>query len=151
MLASFLATALIGQLSVPSTMPELELRDTQGKLWKKETLESGRVYLIEFWATWCSTCRAIAPEVKKFVATKEDAKFTYLAVSVDDDLAALRKWAKAEKPSYPVLLDPDFAAMGRWQVKEVPSFFLVKNGQVLWRHTGSLKSGDIESAYEKVK
>lgn len=151
MVAAALALLAQGQLATPATMPELGLKDLQGKTWRKEGLERDRVYLVEFWATWCTTCRAIHPEVQKFVKSQADAKFTYLAVSVDDDLGALRKWAKAEQPAYPVLMDPDFAAMGRWKVKEVPSLFFVLNGKVLWRHTGSLKSADLDSALAKLK
>jgi cytochrome c biogenesis protein CcmG, thiol:disulfide interchange protein DsbE len=148
MITTLIATALLAQDSAPVPMPELNLRDAKGQLWLKNELKKDRVYLVEFWATWCTTCRAMHPMIKDFVKSKKDEPFTYLAVSTDEDLGALRKWLKNEKPDYPVLMDPTYEAMNRWKVKEVPSFFMIKNGEIRWQKTGTLKLQDLENAYK---
>jgi cytochrome c biogenesis protein CcmG, thiol:disulfide interchange protein DsbE len=148
MITTLIATALLAPDSAPVPMPELNLRDAKGQLWLKNELKKDRVYLVEFWATWCTTCRAMHPMIKDFVKSKQDEPFTYLAVSTDEDLGALRKWLKNEKPDYPVLMDPTYEAMNRWKVKEVPSFFMIKNSEIRWQKTGTLKLQDLENAYK---
>lgn len=146
-----LISAIVIMQSTPAQMPELNLRDTQGKTWKKADLKKDHVYLIEFWATWCTSCRAMHPMVKEFVKSKKGEPFTYLAISTDESLSDLRDWLKTEKPDYPVLMDPEFSAMSRWKVTAVPAFFLSKNGQIVWQKTGTIKQEDLEKAYQMVK
>lgn len=147
---TLLASAILSQ-QTPVTMPELDLRDTQGKTWKKADLKKDHVYLVEFWATWCTTCRAMHPMIKDFVKSKKDEPFTYLAVSTDETLSDLRDWLKAERPDYPVLMDSKFEAMTRWKVKAVPSFFMIKNGEIRWQKTGTIKLEDLEQSYAKAR
>lgn len=132
-------------------MPELNLRDTKGQIWLKKDLKKDHIYLVEFWATWCTTCRAMHPMIKDFVKSKKDAPFTYLAISTDENLSDLRTWLKAEKPGYPVLMDSSFEVMNRWKVKAVPTFFIVKNGEIKWQKTGTITREDLENAFSQTK
>ncbi len=127
-----------------STVPEFSLKDSKGKSWTAASLEKDRVYLIEFWATWCGTCKEIAPMVEQFVKENRGPKFEYLAISTDEDMTPLRAWLREKKPEYPVLLDPSFEAMSKFKVKALPTMFLVKNRQVLWQKTGKVERSELD-------
>jgi len=53
--------------------------------WVKGTpvakLEAGKIYVVEFWATWCGPCRAIIPHLTELQEKYKD-KVTFIGVSV---------------------------------------------------------------------
>lgn len=55
--------------------------------------------------------------------------------------------AQNEKPECPVLMDPTYAATNRWKVKAVSSFFMIKNGEIRWNITGTIKLDNLENAH----
>lgn len=59
----------------------------------------GKYLLVEFWASWCSPCRAENPNLLKQYTQYKDKGFDILGVSLDDDK---QKWAQAiEKDGMP--------------------------------------------------
>lgn len=54
----------------------------------------GKYLLLEFWASWCSPCRAESPNLKAAYDKYKNAGFTILSISVDKE-ADKEKWLKA--------------------------------------------------------
>jgi thiol-disulfide isomerase/thioredoxin len=157
MLATLVSLLVLGEaplarvvLKAGDKAPEIGVMDTKGVSWKLNSLKKDTVYLVEFWATWCTTCKKIAPTVEAFVKTNRGEKFEFLAVSVDDDLAELRKELRAKKPEWPILMDPDFSMMNRWGVVGVPRLFFVRNGVILWEREGEVSAEDLRAAWSKI-
>jgi len=46
-----------------------------------DTLEKGKVYVVEFWATWCGPCKMSIPHLTE-MAHKYGDKVTFVGVSV---------------------------------------------------------------------
>lgn len=144
-----LSTVLLQTSSTAA--PEIGLRDTKGKEWTLEKLQKDKVYLVEFWATWCTTCRKIAPIVEAFVKENRNDSFEFLSVTVDTDMGALGKYLKDKKPEYPVLLDPKFKMATAWKAPEIPRMFLVKNKTILWQNTGDVTRAALDKALAAAK
>lgn len=49
----------------------------------QQALDSNDVVLVEFWASWCETCVARMPELKKLHASYKDAGFQILTINTD--------------------------------------------------------------------
>lgn len=128
---------------------ELGIRDTKGNVWKKESLENGKVYLLDFWATWCVTCKETAPIIAELRKDYHQKGFEVLAITMDEDLAAVRKYMAEKKPEFPILLDTKSAVTNRYKVKVVPTFVLVKDGVILKRWSGKIKRKDLETEISK--
>ncbi|TKC56913.1 AhpC/TSA family protein [Pedobacter hiemivivus] len=98
----------------------------------------GKYVLIEFWASWCSPCRAESPNLLKQYASFKDKGFEILGVSVDSDKA---KWLEAIKKdglTWPQISDLkgwDNEARKVYGISGVPANFLVSpEGKIIGSH-----------------
>ena len=93
---------------------------------------TGKVVLIDFWATWCGPCRAEMPHVKQIYTELHAQGFEIIGISFDEDAAALKKYVATNELPWPQFFDG-----GGWQnainkqfgIRAIPTMYLVdKNG-----------------------
>lgn len=89
-------------------------------------LKSSTPALVDFWATWCAPCRAIAPLVEE-IASLYAGKLKVVKMNVD------------ENPSTP----------GKYGVRGIPTLILFKNGKVVDQLVGAVPKGQIKDLVEK--
>jgi len=71
-----------------------------------KNLEPGKLYVVEFWATWCGPCRATIPHLTELQKKHPDVNF--IGVSVwEQDQAGVKPFVEkmGEKMSYRVAMD----------------------------------------------
>jgi peroxiredoxin len=71
--------------------PNFTMMDVNGKPVSLKDLR-GKLVLLEFWASWCSPCRAENPNLKAQYQLYKDKGFEILGVSLDNDK---KKWEDA--------------------------------------------------------
>lgn len=134
------------RLFVGDKAPELRY----GK-WLKGTpikqYEKGRLYLFEFWATWCGPCIASMPHLSEF-AREHKKEATIIAVNIwektgdkpyESSLPKVSKFVKGigNKMDFNVITDSKDEFMGNEWMKAagqggIPCSFMVKDGIILW-------------------
>ncbi|HWQ90364.1 MAG TPA: TlpA disulfide reductase family protein [Clostridia bacterium] len=158
LLAGFaLHTATAATLKVGDPAPKLEA----GK-WVQGTpvtqLEKGKVYLVEFWATWCGPCRATIPHLNELHTKFKDKGLIVIGQNVwERDEKKVEPFVKemGEKMTYRVALDDKqgnkegkmaTAWMEAAGQNGIPAAFLVdKNGKIAWiGHPARLKADQIQ-------
>jgi len=84
---------------------DFSLPDIQGKAVRLSD-SSGKVRLVDFWATWCAPCREEIPMFKELHAAYASRGLTLLAVS-DEDAKTVRTFVEKEGIPWQNLLDAD--------------------------------------------
>ncbi len=120
-----------GKLSVGDPAPGLDI-DTWIK-GKETSIESGKVYVVEFWATWCVPCRKSIPHLTDLQEEYEDAGLVIIGIS-DEDAGTVRPFVErmGKRMNYIVATDRREATKRAWfkraGLKGIPAAFIVDRG-----------------------
>jgi peroxiredoxin len=109
--------------------PDFELPDANGRMVSLRA-QRGHPVAVNFWATWCPPCVEEVPKFESFAASIEGTDMRLLAVSVDDDWDAIRKFfVKGTKIG--VLLDKSHTIPKTFGTTQYPeTYFLDGEGHV---------------------
>lgn len=104
---------------------EKVLEFTDGNF-EEEVLQSTVPVLVDFWATWCAPCKAIAPVIDA-IADEYDGKAKVGKVNVDDNPATPSKYG----------------------VRGIPTIILFKDGKVMDQVVGAVPKTQLEALIKK--
>ena len=88
-------------------------------------LESEKLVIVDFWATWCGPCRMLSPLLDEVEEEMAD-KITVVKVNVDD---------------------ADEIAM-RYRIMSIPTLVFIKNGQMVDRTVGAMPKSTLVQRIE---
>ncbi len=97
----------------------------------------GQVTLVNFWATWCPTCKG---EHEVLMEVSRDQRFAIVGVDYKDVDSDAQSWLEQlGDPYQTVVVDRDGSIGINWGVYGTPeTFVLDKNGIVRYKHVGAI-------------
>lgn len=113
----------------------------------------GKVTLVNFWATSCTTCVAEMPQI---VATYDKYKsrgYETMAVAMSyDPPSYVVNFAETRKLPFKVAIDNTGAVASAWgEVKLTPTTFIVnKKGEIVKRYVGAPNFDELHQLIEKL-
>jgi peroxiredoxin len=111
----------------------------------------GRVVLVNFWATWCKPCEQEMPAMERLYQALRDEGFELLAISVDTDVDAVRRFRERLGLSFPILLDSDQRVAHAYMTFRFPESLLIgPDGVVVERYVGG-KEWDSDAYIERIR
>ena len=135
--------------SIGQPAPEFEYPDSNGKLWKLSDLR-GKVVFINFWATWCTTCKAEMPHKEALFQKLKDEPFQMLGMLFRDDPANLADYYKTQKVSLPTLISPDNASAKIFGITGVPETFIIDKEGIVREKIVGAREWDVEGTIELI-
>ncbi len=110
--------------SIGKPAPDFEYFDANGKMWRLSDLR-GKVVFLNFWATWCTTCKAEMPLKEDLYKRMQGKPFQMLGVLFRDDPENLESYFKTYTVSIPTLISPDDEAGKLYGITGVPETFII--------------------------
>ena len=90
----------------------------------EKVINSNRLVLVDFWASWCGPCRGENPFVKAAYEKYHANGFEIVGVSVDQDEAAWQKAVADDGMTWIQVRDVDNSASTDYMIQYIPSNFL---------------------------
>jgi len=111
----------------------------------------GKVYLINFWATDCTTCIHEMPQMVQTYDRFKGQGLEFVAVAMNYDAPMyVVNYAQTRKLPFKVAMDDGSAAKQFGNVQLTPTTFVVdRNGKILKRYVGEPQFGELDKLLQK--
>lgn len=135
-------------------LPNVDLTTIDGEtISLTEATDKDNIVIVSLWATWCVPC------LKELDAISEvwddwqaETKVELIAISIDDSrtVKRVKPLVNGKGWDYDILLDTNNDLKRALGVSTVPLTLLIKNNQIVYRHSGYSSGAEFE-LFEKIK
>ena len=136
--------AMIGQQA-----PDFVLKTLDGNSVRIHPAQDGKLYVLNFWATWCPPCQAEIPELEAF-ATAHANNLDFYAVNLQESAEDVQDFLTQRGHDFPVLLDSGEAAKS-FRIRAIPMTVIIdRNGIIRFQKIGMTNREELEQALAKL-
>ena len=102
---------------------------------KHLNIKTDKIYIIDFFASWCSSCKKEIPLISKVNAHLDKDHVEIIGIDVDKDkkkgLAFQKKLTLEKKLNFRVINDTDNHIVSKFNPIGMPALYYVKKGKVV--------------------
>jgi len=131
-------------LSLSALIARAELPDGLGDI-------TGRVVMVDFWASWCTPCRRSFPWMNAMQRKYAAEGLQIIAVNVDKERELAEAFLNETPAEFGLRYDPAGALASAFGVQAMPSSFLLdSSGAILAKHYG-FRSADADEYEQRIR
>ena len=101
--------------------PDFTLATHDGKQFTLSKFKGNRGVVLVFFATWCPSCMAEVPEVKKLATSAKDKNVLVYGVNIEQSKRIVEKFVKDQQINYRILLDSNGEAAKAYGITGIPT------------------------------
>lgn len=151
MIALFVITS--STMIAQNALPDIELKTLDGNTTSlAQEANQTQLTVISLWATWCVPCIKELDAISEIYPDWQDeTEVSLIAVSIDDarTVRRVRPMINGKGWDYQILLDTNNDVKRALGAATVPLTILVKNGAIVYRHSGYAPGAEYE-LYEQI-
>jgi len=118
---------------------EIKLKTASGESFTREDF-TGKVTLVNFWASWCGPCVEEIPALNRLREHMKDRPFELISINYAEKPQQIREFLNMVKVDFPVLLDEDGSYSAKWNVLVYPATFVIAtDGNIAYGVNGAIE------------
>jgi peroxiredoxin len=134
-------------IKVPQTSDPIEIRlnDTDGRPVSISDFR-GKIVFLNFWTTWCPTCRIEMSAMEKLHQKFKDGDFAMVTVNLQESASRVKEFFKEFKLTFTALLDTGGEVGIMFGIKQIPTTYILdKKGQIIGKALGPREWDNLKS------
>ena len=128
----------MGVIKVPDVKVavEIKLKDVHGNEVRLSDFR-GKIVFLNFWTTWCPTCRIEMPSMEKLHQKFKDKDFAMVAIDLQESASQVKAFFKEYKLTFTALLDSTGEVGTRFRINAIPTTLILdQKGQIIAKAVG---------------
>jgi len=98
----------------------------------------GKIVFLNFWTTWCPTCRIEMPSMEKLHQKFKNKDFALVTINLQESASQVKGFFKEFKLSFTALLDTTGEVGASFGIRAIPTTYILdKTGRIIGQVNGS--------------
>jgi len=128
--------------------PDFTIKTFEGKKITLSKLDKNKVIVVNFWASWCPSCRKEAPDLEK-VWRQYKGKALFIGIDIKDTEKDALAYIKEFDITYPNGFGESNVGQ-LYGITGVPETFIIKDGLIYEHIIGATTEAELAKKIEKV-
>jgi peroxiredoxin len=135
-LAQLFRDMLIIKIPPASDPIEIRLNDADGRPVSLYDFR-GKIVFLNFWTTWCPTCRIEMPSMEKLHQKFKDGDFAMVTINLQEPASRVKEFFKEFKLTFTALLDTGGEVGTMFGINQIPTTYILdKKGRIIGKALG---------------
>lgn len=128
-----------------SKAPDFVLTDLNGKVVNFKKDFYGKKVLLNFWASWCASCKEEMKALEEAYKASRDKGFNVIGINVYQDKEEVERFVHELGLTFPILLDREGDVAEAYNVFGIPVSYLIdSSGIVKEKYLGGLSQEELK-------
>jgi peroxiredoxin len=115
---------------------EFELNDANGGPHKLSDFR-GKIVFLNFWTTWCPTCRIEMPSMEKLHQQFKNTDFAMMTINLQESVSRVKEFFKEFKLTFTALMDTRGDVGVMFSINQIPTTYILdKKGRIIGKALG---------------
>jgi thiol-disulfide isomerase/thioredoxin len=142
---SILFTLALSFISLASNALENE-EALSPELVQSLDIDQDKITIIDFFASWCVSCRIELPQIAKLIPQLDARKVEVIGINVDEEIsegqAYIDSFEKTGGLNFRVFMDPEQELIDIFGPLGMPALYYIQNGSIKKMHLGAMPNID---------